>query len=125
MRATTDWLDSALQPFERLAAFYQRIFAGTSGGDVAPGTKTEIFAVAAVRREAAVTAHARDHGARVGREVGTGASVHGSGGIDAILRRVDAAGGRVLVPRIDLGGRGFIAVLTDTEGNVMGLHQPR
>ncbi|MBZ4419900.1 VOC family protein [Myxococcus sp. RHSTA-1-4] len=45
--------------------------------------------------------------------------------LDAWLARVEAAGGRVLVPRTDIGPPGHIAIIQDTEGNHVGLHEPR
>jgi predicted enzyme related to lactoylglutathione lyase len=43
----------------------------------------------------------------------------------AALTRVEKAGGRVLLPKTDIGVPGFIAMIADTEGNEVGLHQPR
>ncbi len=43
--------------------------------------------------------------------------------IDACLSRVEAAGGKILVPKTDLGNFGFSAVIIDSEGNKIGLHQ--
>jgi predicted enzyme related to lactoylglutathione lyase len=45
--------------------------------------------------------------------------------LDAVLSRVDAAGGRVVLPKTDIGDPGYIALILDTEGNKVGLHQPR
>lgn len=43
--------------------------------------------------------------------------------IDAVLSRVEAAGGQVVAPKSALpAGMGFIAHLRDTEGNEVGLH---
>ena len=43
--------------------------------------------------------------------------------IDAVLARVDAAGGAVIAPKLALPpGMGFIAHLRDTEGNEVGMH---
>jgi predicted enzyme related to lactoylglutathione lyase len=47
------------------------------------------------------------------------------GKLDASLARVEAAGGRVVMPRTDIGAPGFIALIRDTEGNVVGLHTER
>lgn len=41
------------------------------------------------------------------------------------LARAAAAGGRVTMPVTDIGDPGHIALVADTEGNVIGLHQPR
>lgn len=36
--------------------------------------------------------------------------------------RVEAAGGKLFKPKFDIGEYGFIAIATDTEGNMFGLH---
>jgi predicted enzyme related to lactoylglutathione lyase len=45
------------------------------------------------------------------------------GDIEGCLSRVESAGGEVLVPKTDLGPFGFSAVIRDSEGNRIGLHQ--
>ena len=42
--------------------------------------------------------------------------------IEEVLRRVDAHGGRTLMPRTGIGEHGFIAHFEDTEGNRLALH---
>lgn len=46
-------------------------------------------------------------------------------GLDRCLARVGEAGGRILLPRTDIGAPGFIALIQDTEGNRVGLHEAR
>ena len=36
--------------------------------------------------------------------------------------RVEAAGGKVMKPKMSIGEHGFISICTDTEGNAFGLH---
>lgn len=36
--------------------------------------------------------------------------------------RVDAAGGKIFKPKMSIGQYGFIALVSDTEGNIIGLH---
>ena len=48
-----------------------------------------------------------------------------SGGLDGCIARARAAGGEVLLPRTDIGEPGFIALVRDSEGNVIGLHAER
>jgi predicted enzyme related to lactoylglutathione lyase len=38
------------------------------------------------------------------------------------LSRVEAAGGKIINPKMDIGEFGFIALVQDTEGNIIGLH---
>ena len=42
--------------------------------------------------------------------------------ITAELGRVEAAGGKIIRPKLDIGEFGFIALIEDTEGNMIGLH---
>lgn len=57
-----------------------------------------------------------------------GAVVYLSGGDDlqAVLDKVEAAGGKILVPKTEISAEmGFFALFTDPEGNKLGLHSPR
>lgn len=38
------------------------------------------------------------------------------------LSRVESAGGKILRPKQDIGNYGFIALVEDSEGNMIGLH---
>jgi predicted enzyme related to lactoylglutathione lyase len=38
------------------------------------------------------------------------------------INRVEKAGGKVIQASIPIGENGFIAMITDTEGNKVGLH---
>ena len=48
-----------------------------------------------------------------------------AGKLDACVGRVTKAGGEVVLPRTDIGDPGFIAIMRDSEGNLVGLHEPR
>jgi predicted enzyme related to lactoylglutathione lyase len=45
-----------------------------------------------------------------------------SADIDAELSRVETAGGKIIRPKMNIGDFGFIALIEDTEGNLIGLH---
>jgi predicted enzyme related to lactoylglutathione lyase len=53
---------------------------------------------------------------------GTTVYLNVEGQLDAVLARIPAAGGKVVVPRTDISPHGFIGLLEDSEGNVVGLH---
>lgn len=42
--------------------------------------------------------------------------------IDAVTERIIAAGGKIHVPKKDIGEYGFIVIFEDSEGNRAGLH---
>jgi uncharacterized protein len=54
----------------------------------------------------------------------TGALVYLNGGDDLSvpLSRVEAAGGKIIVPKTSLGPNGFMAQFIDTEGNKIAFH---
>jgi predicted enzyme related to lactoylglutathione lyase len=44
------------------------------------------------------------------------------GGLDGVLARVAASGGKVTLPKMSIGEHGSIGLFVDTEGNLVGLH---
>ena len=48
----------------------------------------------------------------------------GVGSVDQALKKVQAAGGKVVTPKTPIPGMGAFARVTDTEGNVVGLFGP-
>lgn len=53
-----------------------------------------------------------------------GAMIYLNGGEDLAvpLARVEAAGGKVLMPKKSIGENGFMAIFTDSEGNRLAFH---
>jgi len=45
--------------------------------------------------------------------------------IDEVIARASKAGGKVVLPKTDIGDPGWIAIVVDTEGNSVGLHVHR
>ena len=44
------------------------------------------------------------------------------GGLDGVLARAAASGGRVMLPKTAIGEHGWIGLVVDTEGNLVGFH---
>lgn len=56
---------------------------------------------------------------------GTGGTIiylNVEGDLDGVLDRAAKAGGTIIKPRTSIGEHGFIGIIKDTEGNVVGLH---
>lgn len=55
---------------------------------------------------------------------GTAVFLNANPDLQAILDRVEGAGGTILVPKTAIGmeGAGYFAMISDTEGNTVGLH---
>jgi predicted enzyme related to lactoylglutathione lyase len=41
--------------------------------------------------------------------------------VDEYIKKVEAAGGKIVTPKMEVGGMGYYAYVSDTEGNVIGL----
>lgn len=52
---------------------------------------------------------------------GTMVYINASPSIQAVLNRVEQAGGKIIAPKIQIPA-GFIAIIIDSEGNSVGLH---
>ena len=48
--------------------------------------------------------------------------LNGGEDLSVPLSKVEAAGGKILLPKTSIGGNGFMAHITDTEGNKIALH---
>src|SRR5690349_12317527 len=48
--------------------------------------------------------------------------LNGNPDVQKYLDKVEAAGGKIMVPKMSLGEYGYMAVFTDTEGNRVALH---
>ena len=45
--------------------------------------------------------------------------------LEQALGRTEASGGKLLMPKTDIGDPGFIGIIEDSEGNGIGLHAPK
>ena len=48
--------------------------------------------------------------------------LNGGDDLSVPLSKVEAAGGKILLPKTSIGGNGFMAHFTDTEGNKVAFH---
>ena len=56
-----------------------------------------------------------------------GVLIYLNGGADLAvpLAKVEAAGGKILIPKTAIGANGFMARFTDTEGNIIAFHSAK
>ena len=121
MQHAIDWFEISVSDLERAQRFYEV----TLGVTLTPSDYARV---------PAAVFPGDGKGVRGGliqdpkRKPGVGGSLvylNATGKLDACLERVEPAGGNVVVPKTDIGEPGFIAVLRDTEGNLVGLHSER
>ncbi len=119
MKNAVVWSEIAVSDLRRATAFYEKLLDGK--------LKAESFGP----YEIALFPHA-DGGVGGCLMKGEGYEPSGKGtvtylaaepGIDAALKRATAAGAKVLMPKMALpGNQGYIAHVSDCEGNRIGLH---
>ena len=115
-----NWFEIPVTDMARAVRFYETVLATTLHREVFGGHDHSIFRVAepGVAGALVKAPHLEPSGA------GSRVYLH-TGELDACIARVAGAGGAVIMPRTDIGEPGFIAIVRDTEGNAVGLHQPR
>jgi uncharacterized protein len=118
MRNAISWFELPVTDIDRAVTFYRTIL----------GTGLAEIAEADDRRFAMFPAEDGVSGAVVQGEgyvpSTEGALIFLNAGdvLERVVNRVEAAGGRVLLRRMDMGDWGVAAFIVDTEGNKVALH---
>ena len=109
------WFDIPVNDMGRAVTFYEHVTTQKLRRlPVGPDRETALF-----ESDGCLFSAPEDKPSHFGSRVYFGAT----GGIESWLARVTAAGGKVLVPRTDIGGdQGYFAYFEDSEGNRIGLH---
>ena len=121
MKSAINWFEIAVTDLDRATRFYEQTLAVALRREEFFGTPMAIFPAEQPGVAGALVRDAR-------RAPGGGGSVvyiNVDKQLDECLGRVAAAGGLVVTPRTDIGEMGAIALVKDTEGNVVGLHTER
>jgi len=122
MQNAISWFEIPVADMDRAQTFYETVLdrklrRETFGNDT----------LAVFPHDKPATGGALQAGAGGSARAGTGIRIYldCTPSIDAVLARVEAAGGQIVGPKAALPpGMGFIAYLRDTEGNEVGLHAP-
>jgi hypothetical protein len=117
MQNAINWFELPVEQLERAQKFYETLLAIRLKAGLLEGLPMAVFPYAEGVGGALVKS--ANH-----RPATDGAVVYlnANGSLDACLARVAAAGGRLLQGKTDIGDPGFVAILLDTEGNRVGLH---
>jgi predicted enzyme related to lactoylglutathione lyase len=123
MDATTNalnWFEIPANDIERSRKFYETIFGIELTAQEMNGQKMAFFPWAPGSGKATGSlVQSENHKPSM---EGTIVYLNANPAMDAILARVEEAGGKVLMPKTPIGEYGCIAFMMDTEGNNVGLH---
>jgi predicted enzyme related to lactoylglutathione lyase len=121
MATALTWFEIPTSDLERAVKFYETVLGIQLQREVFGGTPMAIFPASAQEAGGALVLEQ----GRAPSGGGTLIYLDAAGKLDACLSRVVRAGGLVVSGRTDIGGPGYVAVLRDTEGNMVALHSPR
>lgn len=120
MTPTLDWFEIPVQDLARAQRFYETLL-GTSLRREQMGESA--LAVFPYPERATGGCLMAGPGTPEPSASGTLVYLNADPSLDAVLARVERAGGRVATPKVQLpGDMGVFAHVTDTEGNRVGLH---
>ncbi|MFP2932497.1 VOC family protein [Pyxidicoccus sp. 3LG] len=115
-----NWFEIPCAQLSRAAAFYERMTGLTLKRESFLDVPHAIFTFTSPGVGGALVEDKQNAPSATGQRV----FLNAAGELDAWLARVEAAGGKVLLPRTPIGPPGHIAIIQDTEGNHVGLHEP-
>lgn len=116
-----NWFEISVADIKRAKTFYEAIFQITMDEMEMMGSYMAFFPWE--------NGSGKANGALVQGEMhkpsadGVKLYLNGDPDLAAVLDRIPAAGGQIIMPKTSIGdGMGFMAFFIDSEGNVMGLH---
>ena len=123
MQNAIDWFEIPVADLSRAATFYAEVLRVELRRETFGQTEMAVlpYSPAAGGIGGALVRDARKRPSADGAVVYLNAGADIRGAVDRALE----AGGRVTMPVTDIGAPGFIALIEDTEGNVVGLHEAR
>jgi predicted enzyme related to lactoylglutathione lyase len=120
MKKVINWFEIPAVDLDRAASFWETVLDMKMKRESAPGSEMAIFPYG----DAATGGMLVRRGGKPAT-VGTMVYLDAKGDLDGALVRAERAGGRVAVPKTDIGKDGLFAIVVDSEGNAVGLHTPR
>ena len=116
-----DWFEIPVRNLDRAQAFYEKLLATTLRREAAgPQKMLAVFGYGDNHVGGCLMA---GEGTPDPSPDGTLIYLNAEPSLDAVLARVEGAGGRITTPKVQLpDGMGCFAQIADTEGNRVGLH---
>lgn len=120
MKNAINWFEIPVKNFDKAKKFYEAILGADMHLMEAMGMKSAFFPAEMITGGIGgciIQGEGYEPSSK-------GSLVYLNGGDDlgVPLSRVEAAGGKILLPKTSIGPNGFMAHFTDTEGNKVGFH---
>jgi predicted enzyme related to lactoylglutathione lyase len=122
MPSAINWFQIPANDIARARTFYETV-CGVSLQKLEVPSPVEMWAFPADRDGGEIGGAVVVAPGAVPSATGTAVFLNGDPDLQAMLDRVEGAGGKILAPKTAIGmGAGHFAMITDTEGNTVGLH---
>ena len=119
MKTMIDWFSIPCTDFDRAITFYESIFSISMSRSKDPmGNDMGCFFDPTEGISGAINA---DPNMKPGNS-GPCVYLNAEGKLDAVLGRIEKSGGKVILPKTAIPQWGNMALIQDSEGNVVGLH---
>ncbi len=115
-----NWFEIPAVDINRSKAFYENIFAIEMESQEMGGAQMAFFPwVAGSGKATGAVVQSENHKPSM---EGSLIYLNANPNMDDVMARVEAAGGKILAPKMSIGEHGNIAFIMDTEGNNVGIH---
>jgi predicted enzyme related to lactoylglutathione lyase len=122
MKHAISWFEIPTNDLDRATDFYEKIFNVKMIPMDMPNLKMRMFPIEHMMNIGGALVYHKDF-YKTSPTDGPLIYLNGNPDVQKVLDRVEAAGGKVLVPKTEIAPEyGFMAVILDSEGNRVGLH---
>lgn len=118
MTNALNWFEIPANDIERAKKFYNRIFEI----ELVPMEAGDGFPMGMFPAEDGVSGAVIQGEGYTPSAEGSVVYLNGGDDLNTVLNKVESAGGKIAMPKTDIGENGFVAYFIDTEGNKVGLH---
>ena len=115
-----NWFEIPVLDFDRARTFYEAILNAKMEPMQAMNTKSAFFP--AELDKGAIGGCITQGPGYIPSDQGSLVYMNGGKDLNDVLSKVEAAGGKIMLPKMSIGDNGFMAQFIDTEGNKIGLH---
>ena len=116
------WFEIPATDIDRAQTFYETILGITMTPMEMPNFKMRMFPIEDMTGVGGALVHAPDFYTSSSTD-GTLIYLNGNPDVQKVLDRVEAAGGKIIVPKTEISPEyGYMAVIVDTEGNRIAFH---
>jgi uncharacterized protein len=119
MKNSINWFEIPVTDFTRAKKFYEIIYDAAIVEMPFPDGKYGMFPC---DMELGVGGGIAQYDGFVPSDKGALVYINGGEDLSIALAKVEAAGGKIILPKTSIGENGFMAHIMDTEGNKIALH---